>query len=214
VTDVRLSDALFGITLRRDTVLVCLATIRATKHLNKHTYIRHMNDLSTPLVRAPFCWFRAPPENQWVDIRGQSVVITCTETACGVLSRRSSTRKSQARFFEALLGSERLWGNEGDSIHVFRSGIYSLSLVKRSWALLRSNPTRDNQALAGKHPLALAAMRRRGLFVGSDVSARPPPVFLPSHASKTSVPHDPPCLDYPQIPLKSQKMRKLFRERS
>jgi len=28
--------------------------------------------------------------------------------------------------------------------------LYSLCLAKRSWALLRSNPTRDNQARAGE----------------------------------------------------------------
>lgn len=61
-------------------------------------------------------------------------------------------------------------------------GIQSLCLVKRSWALLESNPTRDNQARAGE-------CSRAGL--GRDMAAEAwsfPNIHLPCHASQNSPP--------------------------
>lgn len=63
-----------------------------------------------------------------------------------------------------------------------RVRVQSLYLVKRSWALLESNPTRDSQARAGE-------CSRAGL--GRDMAAEAwsfPNIHLPCHASQNSPP--------------------------
>jgi len=75
---------------------------------------------------------------------------------------------------EAFPGG-RVWlvpGSVGRS-----AGYASCCLAKRSWALLRSTPTRDNQAKAGESPAGLGRLRP-GPFRFA------PLILLPCHASQ------------------------------